>query len=896
MTDMVRGTDWRARLRPRLASLHLSPAREASILDELSQYLEDRHEALLAGGADDDTATALTLAELDRADLLTSRLGALAAARWQPPPAPGAPQRRALGGLWHDLRYAWRTLRRDPLFTGIAVLTLTLGIGLNTSMFGFMSALVLRPLPFAEPAQLVRLYRTTAEQRAGGFAPAEYIALRRAEAGFGRFAAFRPSTRILADAARSNEWVDVSAELFDVLGVQPVLGRSFRPDDEIAGNHRVVLISTDLWQDQFGGAADVVGRLLQAGDGSYEVVGVLPADATDHRLFGRVGIFSPLGFDAAAPTDRTNRTLAILGRRSAAVTTAQANGFVAAMGTQATADDPAAVPRTAWRSEPLRASNTGPTGRALLAMLFGLSGCVLLVACSNLANLLLARAIDRAREVAIRTALGASRLQLIRTALLESALLAAVGGIGAVFVAIGATRWLQSMAVDLGGPAIPVDWRVLAFAAAASLATVFLCGVGPAMFVRRVAPNDALKSGGRGATAAKGHVRARHLFLVGQFSLALLLVAGAAFFLQGTIQLRSQAYGWTAERVVQAELSLPAERYASDEDVLEFHRRALGRLAEIPGVAAASVSYGLPYNGLRGTNHYVGDGDRATPTVTAKINGVSPAYFQVTGTRLTAGRFFTAADTVMAPKVAIVSESMARRLFPDGQALGRRIRAAGAEAPVWMDIIGVVADVRSIDLAQEPAPHQLYQPTAQDPRRDVVLAIRLDRDASGSAVVAIRTAIAELDVALVPRRLRTAVNTLQDVTTSMSVVTRLLLAFAALGLVLAALGIYGAMTRMVAQRTDEIGLRMALGARARDVFRLVMRSAARVVVTGLAIGLVGALGLSRLLGAVLPSMAIDTGGVSVVAAGVLIAAAFVACYLPARRATLVSPIVALRGE
>ena len=259
--------DWKAELRPRLASLHLSPAREASILDELSQHLEDRREALMADGADDETATALTLAELERADLLAPRLGALAQARWQPPPAPGVPNQRALAGAWQDLRYAARTLRRDPLFTGIAVLTLTCGIGLNTAMFGFMNALLFRPLPFAEPAQLVRLFRTTAERQAGGFSAAEYLALRRAEDGFGRFAAFRPSTRALADAARSSEWLDVSAELFDVLGVQPVMGRAFRAEDEVPGNHRVVLISTALWQDQFGGAADVVGRSLRATDG-----------------------------------------------------------------------------------------------------------------------------------------------------------------------------------------------------------------------------------------------------------------------------------------------------------------------------------------------------------------------------------------------------------------------------------------------------------------------------------------------------------------------------------------------------------------------------------------------------------------------------------------------------
>lgn len=260
--------DWAADLRPRLASLQLSPAREASIIDELSQHLEDRRDELIAGGADPGTATTLVRAELERADLLTSRLGALAQARWQPPPTPGLPGSPLLGGIWQDVRYAWRTLRRDPLFTVIAVVTLTLGIGLNTAMFGFMNALLFRPLPFVEPGHLLRLYRTTAEQQSGGLAVADYLALRQAEKDIGRFAAYRPSNVALADAARTTEWVTVSAHLFDVLGMQPTHGQSLRPDDEIPGRDRVVLISTALWQDQFG-AADVIGRTIQTTAGPY---------------------------------------------------------------------------------------------------------------------------------------------------------------------------------------------------------------------------------------------------------------------------------------------------------------------------------------------------------------------------------------------------------------------------------------------------------------------------------------------------------------------------------------------------------------------------------------------------------------------------------------------------
>ncbi|MEO5819119.1 MAG: ABC transporter permease [Vicinamibacteraceae bacterium] len=888
--------EWANDLRPRLASLRLSPAREASIIDELSQHLEDRRDELIAGGADPDTATALTRAELERAGLLTSRLGALSQARWQPTPTPGLPTRHALGGLWQDLRYAWRTLRRDPLFTVIAVLTLTFGIGLNTSMFGFMNALIFRPLPFAEPAQLMRLYRTTAEQASGGFSPADYLALRQAEEGVGRFAAYRPSNVALVDAARTTEWIDVSAHLFDVLGIQPAHGRSLRPDDEVPGHERVVLISTALWQDQFGGATDVVGRTIQTTGGPYEIVGVLPPEASDHRLFGRVGVFSPLSSAEAAGVYRTTHTLTILGRRRTSVTQGQADAFVAGLGARMAADFPAENAKTAWRSQALPDSNTGPTGRALLAMLLGLSSCVLLIACSNLANVLLARAIDRSREFSIRTALGASRLQLIRTVVLESLLLAAAGGAGAVLVALWTTRWLQSVVVDGGGPAIPVDWRVLAFAAAVSLATVFFCAVGPALFTRRIAPGDALKRGGRGNTAARGHVRARSVLLVGQFAMAMILVAGASFFLRGTAQMLSQHYGWRADGVAQAEISLPEERYAADREILDFQRRAITRLERIPGVAAVSLSYGLPYKGLRGTAHFVGDGSGDGLALTAKINGISPAYFDVTGTRLASGRLFTTADSSTSSKVAIISEGMARRLFPDGRALGRRIAWADAQPRTWMEIVGVVEDVRSIDLAQEAEPFQLYQPTAQDPRRTMILAVRSNGGTPAATVAAIRSAVVELDASLVARRLMTATDTMADVTTSMSLISHLLIAFAALGVFLAALGIYGAMARMVAQRTDEIGLRMALGAKVRDIVGMVLGSGARVVATGMGVGLAGAFGLSQALGAVLPSMARDTGVAGSIAIAALTAVAVLACYLPARRAIAVDPMVALRNE
>jgi putative ABC transport system permease protein len=886
--------DWRAELRTRLAGVRVAPARAAAIVDELSQHLEDRERDLIASGVPPDEATKLTRAELDRADLLAPRLAALQQRRWHSPPSPGAAAHGRFSGLANDLRYAWRTLCHDPLTAIVAVLTLAFGIGLNTAMFGFMNALLLRPLPFPDADRLMRLYRTTADNNAGGFSPADYLALRQAESGIGRFAAYTPSALTLSERHRSAEWMQVSANLFDVLGIHPVRGRSFQPDDDLAGSPRVVLISTAFWQGYFAGAPDVIGRTVRAEDGDYEVIGVLPPAASDHRLFARIGLFSPLRLDALAHIDRTTHALIPIGRRDASVSEAESQAFIAALGARRAHDYPRDDARTGWRSEALPDSNTGPTGRALLAMLLGLSAFVLLIACSNLANLLLARAIDRTREFAVRTALGASRSQLIRTIVLESLLLAAAGGTLALLVATWTMRWLQSMVVDGGGPQIPMDWRVFGFAGAASLTTVLLCAAAPALFARGVSVGGSLKSGGRGATTGRGQVRFRIMLIGAQFALAMVVVAGALFFQRGTRQLVSQHYGWNADRVVQGEFVLPAERYASNADISAFQRRALERLNRVAGIEAASLSYGLPYMGLRGTAHYIGDADRRSPA-TAKINGISPAYFDVTGTRVIAGRPFTDEDTATARPVTIISEGLARQLFPGSNPIGRRVAAAGADVPVWMEVVGVAADVRPIDFAQDPTSFQLYQPTLQDPRRHMILAVR-SRDVASEAVgVAIKAAMAELDPDLSVRRLMTATGRMGEVTTAMSLMSQLLTAFAALGLFLAALGIYGAMTRMVAQRTDEIGVRMALGAQVGNVLGMILGSGLRVVAGGAACGLAGAVALSRALGAVLPGMTTSDSSV-VWAAGLLMAVGLVACMVPARHATRVDPLIAMRSE
>jgi predicted permease len=900
-TAASRKTTWARELRSHLSGLHLSPAREAAIVEELAQHLDDRHRELVAGGMKTDEAAATVLHELKHADRLHRRLSALRQAHVPEPARPSTPLTSPFIGLVQDLRYVVRTLARQPLFALIAVLTLALGIGLNTAMFSFLNALLLRPLPFPDADRLVRLYRTTPQNQHGGFSPADYLSLAADQDGFGRVAAYLQSNITFSEPGRATQWLRVSTNLFDVLGVAPALGRQFNAGDESGGSdHRVVMISDAVWRDRFASAPDIVGRVIRGNDQPYEIIGVLPPAAGDHRLFGQVGFFSPLAFSADARRTHSPHSVTILARRHSALSAAAGDAFIAAYGARMAADFPRENERAGWRSESLPATATGPQGRVLLVMLLGLSGFVLLIACSNLANLLLARAIERARELAVRASLGASRLQLVRTQLLECAVLAALGGGGALLVATWTTDWLRSVVANGGGPSFmfPLDWRVLGFALGASTLTILMCGLGPVLFTGRLNTNETLKAGGRGATGGRGHQRLRHALIVGQFTLAMTLLAGAGFFVRGVTYMLHDHYGWNAENVVQAEISMPSARERPSAAIVAFHKQLLERVQGLPGVSKASISYGLPYIGLRGNGRYAVEArdPSAENEVPAKLNGVTPAYFDVTGTRLLGGRFFTDADTTGSPDVAIINDAMARTLFPGGNAVGARLRDSTADNAAWMEIVGVVGDVRSIDVAQPPASYQLYQPAAQDPHSDFTLAVRVSGPGASGIAGTLGTAIASVDPNLTVRALMPVTARMAEVTSQMHLCVQLLLAFAVLGVVLAGVGIYGAMARMVAQRTNEIGLRLALGAQVASVVGLVLTSGVRIVGMGAAAGLLGAFGLSRLLASVLPTMRTDGTLVSMSGAGLLVAIALIACYAPARSATRVNPIEALRTE
>jgi predicted permease len=803
-----------------------------------------------------------------------------------------------------EVRFAIRLLGRSPGFVLIAVVTLGLGIGANTSAFSILNAVLLRPLPYPDSGQLDRIFRATAQNSRGSFSPADYLDLKSEMNRYGEIAAYGVSDMSLAEPGKPAEMAPglrVSANLFSTLGIEPRLGRSFHPDETILGNHRVLIISHRYWQNRFGGEAHIIGRTVRVDGEAHEIVGVLPATFNDWRHLGPFDLFRPLGLDEKESRDRSSTWLRLVGRRSARLTRAQAEASITDFGRRLAADYPAVNAGTTWRTRPIADSVIPENAPGVLGMLIGLSGFVLLIACSNLANLLLARTMARAREFAVRSAVGASRTQLLRPLVVESLLLAFAGCICAIYVAMWTNEWLNAFSVRGGGEALifSIDWHVLVWGFGACLLTALAFSVAPALFALRLDPNSTLKSGSRGTTGDRRHQRFRHFLIVGQFAFAMVLLAGAALFGRGLYELNNRRYGWESDQVITGTMLLPTAKYPGGKEITAFQHLALERLEALPGVASASISYSMPFFGLAEPRKYLVAG-RETPEPghepVAVINGISPRYFETIGTRVLSGRRFNESDTLTSPKVFIINQAMARGLFGGESPLGRRIAQAGGKTIEWGEVVGLVGDVQSVFPDRIAVSYQLYQPMAQEPRPSNEIAVRTAGIAPSTLADSIRTTMAALDPDLSVRQLEPAETTIAKAKQYPVVIGSLLSFLAVLGLGLAALGIYGVISRTVAQRTSEFGIRLALGARAEDIIRLVLTSGSRLALIGSSIGLLGAFGVSRLIAAGWPGM--QTSSVPVLSGVtlVLIAIALIACYMPARHASRISPTEALRAE
>ncbi len=811
--------------------------------------------------------------------------------------------------LWSDLRYALRLVRKTPGFSAVAVLTLALGIGANTAIFSVVDAVLLRPLPFADGERLVSLFHSYPKMdlEFASVSPPGFVDYRDHTKSFAAMAAHTGSR---APAALTGQGEPrrirgemASAEFFKTLGVEPALGRGFLPEDEKPGQDTVVVLSHGLWRQLFGADRGALGRKLTLDGRDYQIVGVAPQG---FRYPGETDLWVPLGFkpEQLVDEERGHEYLNVVARLAPGASLASAQAEMATV--SAGIRDRARAITTfldnaGWhvRVQSLRESLTGEVRPALL-LLLGAVGAVLLIACVNVANLLLARAAVRGREMALRTALGAGRGRMIRQLLAESVVLALLGGgLGLLLAAWGvqglAAARPSQIPVDLP---IGLDLRVLAFTAGLSLLTGLLFGLLPALRTSRPDLQAALQQGGRGDSGARS--RLRGALVVAEVALALILLVGAGLLLQSFARRAGVDPGFRTDGLLTFRLSLPTAEYQEPERVEAFYRQLTERLGALPGVRAAGAVSTLPLSGDMSTASYYFESLPVQPGESGPHGApriVTPGYFGAVEVPLRKGRLFTPGDRADAPPVAIIDEAVARTFFPGRNPLGERLRFGfeGDEtAPHWRTIVGIVGHVQEV-IPGEDGKSQIYLPHAQKPERYLYLALAADGDPLALAGPA-RDAVRALDAKLPVDEVRTMDERLARSVAQPRLSAVLLGLFAGLAALLAAVGLYGVMAYSVAQRTREIGVRLAIGASRSQVLRMVVGQGAALTAIGLVLGLAGALAAGRLVAGLLfevqPSDPATLAGVTLLLAG----AALLASYVPARRAARLDPQVALRGE
>ncbi len=809
--------------------------------------------------------------------------------------------------ILQDLRYAVRTLTRSPGFTAVAVATLALGIGATTAIWSIVDGVLLRPLPFPAPERLAAVWMTGGS---GGerypMSVADLRDWRARNRAFAQVSAFVDTRFALTGEGEpeqlSGAWV--TSNFFATLGIRPLLGRAPSAEDDRPAAEAAVVLSHGLWQRRFGADPRVVGRTIALDGNRRTVLGVMPAGlAFPPAGAGPVQLWTVLKDEA--PPRRGPYFLHGLARLAPGVTLGQAEAELAVLGRTLERDNPLTNAGASFAAAPLAEHLVGGVRPALLVLL-GAVGFVLLIAAANVANLLLVRAAGREREMALRAALGAGRGRIVRQLLTESVLLAAAGAGVGLLLAWWGVELLPRLAPDALPrlDAVALDGRVLAFTALLTAATGLLFGLAPALQGSRRDLHGGLKEGSRGSEG-RGRLRLRRLVVASEVAAALVLLVGAGLLLASYWRLQGTSAGIRPAGVWTTQVELPTARYGEDRQVVAFYRELLARIEALPGVRSAGIGISLPPHLLTITDGFTPEGHAVPPGQSAPLavlDFVSPGYFQTLGVPLLAGRPFGPADREGAPTVVLVNQTLARRYFPQG-AVGRRLKIGGPERPEnsWMEIVGVVADVKYGGLAA-PAEPAYYLPAAQAAWQGMHLVVRSDdgadgRDSAAAGLAAnVRQTIRALDRDLPVAAVRPLGGLVSESIAAPRLRTQLIGAFGALALVLAAIGIYGVLAYTVAQRTREVGIRMALGAGRGGVTRLVLSEILGVVLGGLAVGLAAAFALTRLLRGLLFEVAPTDPRIFVGVPLLLAVCALLAAYLPARRAAAVEPVVALRSE
>lgn len=818
--------------------------------------------------------------------------------------------------LLQDARYSVRNFFKNPGFTVVVVMTLALGIGANTALFSIVNSVILRPLHFPESDSLIAIWEKVPDEMQSRYrvTAANFFDWRDQSQTFEEMAAFGAAAMSLTGAGEPEQLrgVRVTIDYFKVLRIEPLLGRSFAAEENQAGKNNVVILSEGLWQRRFASDRELIGKSITLDDTSYAVIGVMPSGlypawpvATAKFSFqpGQQQFWVPIAETAELRNNRRSHVFGAIGRLKSDATLAQAQAEMESIAGNLAEQYPQFNAGESVILNPFIEEMVGNV-RSALFILFGAVGFVLLIACANVASLLLARLAARRKEIAIRTALGAGRLRLVRQFLVEGLLLSLAGGaIGTALAGLGTDLILKLIPLEI--PRLDqtsLDRDVLIFTLLISIVTSLLFGLAPAWQATRGNLNQSLREGGRSSSAAEGRQRFRKTLVAVQIGLAVTLVIGAGLLIRSFIELQSVSPGFNPNRVLLAELSIPQSRYSEIHQVSGFYARLLERVGQIPGVESASFTYDHPLE-ANWIDTFSIEG-RPAPAQGESLSGwmrpVGAGYFRTMGVEVLRGREFTDQDDTRHSGAVIINELFARTHFPDENPLGKRLTFTTPRGmwndtvPAAFEIVGVVRNEKFLGLSNDSEP-AFYLPDKQFPQFSMLVMIRTAGDPL-TIVSSVRDAVWSVDRDQAIARIETMENLMSSEIARQKFNMFLMAMFGATALMLASLGVFGLLSYQVAQRTHEFGVRMALGARPRDVFHMVIRQGMTLTIVGLAAGMIASLLLTRLLASLLFGVT-ATDPVTFAGVALLLAlVALVACLIPARRATKVDPIVALRYE
>ncbi len=793
--------------------------------------------------------------------------------------------------LLQDLRYAFRTLRKKPGFTLVAVTTLALGIGANTAIFSVVKGVLLDPLPYDEPHQLTAVWGFHPQIGRETASLPDFVDWREQNQVFDGLGAYTGWSATMQGEAGTDRILGalVTGDFLDVFRATPMFGRLLLPEDDTPDAPRTVVLSNGLWRRRFGSDPAIVGQIITIRSNSYTVVGIA---SPDFQYPTWAELWSPLAMD---PTQAGRRSdfLRVVGRLDEGVTVERAESDLRAIMARLAVEYPAS--NATWTAEvlPLQEDLVSEIRPALFVFL-GAVGFVLLIACANVANLLLARASGRRSEIALRSAMGANRSRLVAQLLTESTLLAALGGIAGLGLAFVGLQGLLTLAPDIPRiETIRIDLGVLAFTAALTLATGFAFGVIPALHTSGHHLHDSLKEGGRSAVLGRGGQRFRSGLVVAEVALALVLLVGAGLTMRSFVRLQAVDPGFDPTSVLKFRVLLNRQDFPDTATVLGFHQQLDERLRALPGVISVGGVSGVPLTGF--ANYLAFEIEGQAPVDQNDVQDVeafdaSSNYFETMRIPLIEGRMFSVIDDIRSGRVAVINETMAKRYWPDGNAVGARV----TYGTIWMTIVGVVGDIKNESLAEEPYP-QLYRSSNQILQRGFVYIVRTTTSPT-SLAAAVRREVNSLSASVPIYRMQTMGDVMSDAVAQPRFALMLMGVFAAVAALLAAVGLYGVMSYTVAEQTREIGIRMALGAKQADVLRQVVARGGILALIGVGIGLAGAFGVTRLLSSLLFDVSATDTITFVSVPVLLVTVAVLACLVPAVRAARVDPMIPLRSE